>query len=278
VSSSTPFPRTILITGATDGLGRGLALRLADPGTLLVLHGRSPERAAEVARQVRARGGRAEVRLADLGALHQVDQLADTVLRDFDRLDVLVSNAGVGGGAPGAGRELSADGYELRFAVNYLAGYHLTNRLLDRIKQAPGARIVNVASAGQAPVDFADPQFTRGYDGGTAYRRAKLAQVIATFDLAERLAAEGSEVTVNALHPATFMATTMVREAGVEPWSTVDEGIDATMRLVTGEAGATSGRYFNGTEPARADAQAYDPRAREQLRTLSAELVAKALA
>jgi NAD(P)-dependent dehydrogenase (short-subunit alcohol dehydrogenase family) len=269
--------RTILITGATDGLGRGLALRLAAPDTLLILHGRSGERAAEVAREVRARGGAAEIRLADFASLREVDRLADTVLRDFDRLDVLVNNAATGGGAPGTGRELSADGYEMRLAVNYLAGYHLTNRLLDRIKAAPAGRIVTVASIGQVPIDFADPQLTREYSGGAAYRRAKLAQILATFDLAEQLAAEGSAVAANALHPATFMATTMVREAGVEPWSTVDEGIDAAMNLIDGEAGATGGRYFNGTEPARANEQAYDPQAREQLRTLSAELVAKAL-
>ncbi|TQF02047.1 SDR family NAD(P)-dependent oxidoreductase [Kitasatospora acidiphila] len=280
-------PRTILITGATDGLGRGLALRLASPDTLLILHGRSEQRAAEVARQVRAKGGAAEVRLADLAELRQVDRLADTVLRDFDRLDVLVNNAGAGGGAPGADRQLSADGYELLFAVNYLAGYHLTNRLLERLKAAPAtqgpsgegrARIVNVSSAGQAPIDFADPHLTRDFSGGTAYCRAKLAQILFTFDLAERLAAEGSAVSVNALHPASYMATTMVREAGVEPWSTVDEGVDATMRLVTGEAGAVGGRYFNGTQPTRAHAQAYDPGARQQLRALSAELIAKALA
>jgi NAD(P)-dependent dehydrogenase (short-subunit alcohol dehydrogenase family) len=183
-------------------------------------------------------------------------------------------------------RRLSADGYELRFAVNYLAGYHLTNRLLDRLKAARPAgvtptegrgRIVNVSSAGQAPIDFTDPHFTRDFTGSTAYCRGKLAQILFTFDLAERLTAEGSAVTVNALHPASYMATTMVREAGVEPWSTVEEGIDATMRLISGEAGASSGRYFNGTQPARAHAQAYDPEAREQLRALSAELVAKAL-
>ncbi|MCC9305737.1 SDR family NAD(P)-dependent oxidoreductase [Kitasatospora sp. RB6PN24] len=272
-----PSPRTILITGATDGLGRGLALRLAAPGTLLILHGRSAQRAAEVAARVRAQGGAAEVRLADLGELRQVDRLADSVLRDFDRLDVLVNNAGVGSGAPGAERQLSLDGYELRFAVNYLAGYHLTNRLLGRLNEAPAGRIVNVSSAGQAPIDFADPHITRDYNGGTAYCRSKLAQVLFTFDLAERLAAEGSAVTVNALHPATYMATTMVRDAGVEPWSTVDEGVDAAMGLITGEAGATSGGYFNGTQPARAHAQAYDPQARVQLRALSAELVAEAL-
>ncbi|WP_329578042.1 SDR family NAD(P)-dependent oxidoreductase [Kitasatospora sp. NBC_01250] len=274
-------PTTILITGATDGLGRELALRLAGPGTLLVLHGRSAERAAEVQRQVRAAGGEAEVRLADLGDLRQVDRLADTVLADFDRLDVLVNNAGIGFGTPGSGRQESADGIELRLAVNYLAGYRLTGRLLPRLTEAaaPGnaARIVNVASAGQYPIDFADPQLTSHYDGVVAYRRSKLAQIIATFDLAERLAEADVPVTVNALHPASFMATTMVQEAAVTPLSTVAQGVEATLQLVTGSAGARTGRYFNGLQPATADQQAYDPDARTRLRSLSDELIAHAL-
>ncbi|WP_327065664.1 SDR family NAD(P)-dependent oxidoreductase [Kitasatospora sp. NBC_01302] len=274
-------PTTILITGATDGLGRELALRLAGPGTLLVLHGRSAERAAEVQRQVRAAGGEAEVRLADLGDLRQVDRLADTVLADFDRLDVLVNNAGIGFGTPDSGRQESADGIELRLAVNYLAGYRLTGRLLPRLTEAaaPGkaARIVNVASAGQHPIDFADPQLTSHYDGVVAYRRSKLAQIIATFDLAERLAEADVPVTVNALHPASFMATTMVQEAAVTPLSTVAQGVEATLQLVTGSAGARTGRYFNGLQPATADQQAYDPDARTRLRSLSDELIAHAL-
>lgn len=270
---------TIMITGATDGLGRALALRLAAPDTLLILHGRSAERAAEVQRQVRAAGGAAEVRLADLADLHQVDRLADTVLADFDRLDVLVNNAGIGFGAPGTGRQESADGIELRFAVSYLAGYRLTERLLPRLAESPGgaARIVNVASAGQEPIDFADPQLSKAYDGAVAYRRSKLAQITATYDLADRLAADNRPVTVNALHPASLMATTMVQEAGVTPWSTVEQGLEATLRLVTGAAGANSGRYYNGTQEARADAQAYDPEARARLRALSEELVTEAL-
>ncbi|MFE9423100.1 SDR family NAD(P)-dependent oxidoreductase [Kitasatospora sp. NPDC006697] len=276
---SQSSPRTILITGATDGLGRALAVRLAAPGTLLLLHGRSAERAEETARQVRALGGAAEVHLADLGGLRQADRLAETVLGAHGHLDVLVNNAGVGAGAPGAPRELSADGYELRLAVNYLAGFLLNGRLLGLLDAAPlGGRIVNVASAGQAPVDFADPHLSRGFDGFEAYRRSKLAQILHTFDLAERLAAGRSRVTVNALHPASMMATTMVREAGIEPWSTVEQGVEAVHRLVAGPAGERGGRYYDGTREARAADQAYDPRARARLRLLSEELVGKALA
>ncbi len=202
----------------------------------------------------------------------------------YDRLDVLVNNAGIGFGAPGAPRQQNRDGVELHFAVNYLAGYHLSNRLLTLLTERPGptpppagerGRIVNVASAGQQPIDFTDPQLTTGYDGITAYRQSKLAQITATFDLADRLGPDG--VTVNALHPASFMATTMVRTSGVEPWSTVAEGAEATLRLVTGANGPVTGRYYNGTDETTAHEQAYDPKAREQLRALSDALVSRAL-
>ncbi|QFZ18977.1 SDR family NAD(P)-dependent oxidoreductase [Saccharothrix syringae] len=266
--------QTVLITGSTDGLGRHLAVRLGAAGARVLVHGRDADRAERVRSEIRAAGGPDPVVLvADLASLREVDRLADEVARHLDRLDVLVNNAGIGFGRPGSGRELSADGVELRFAVNYLAGYRLTRLLLPLLRAAPGSRIVNVASAGQYPVDFADPMLERAYDGVTAYRRAKLAQVMFTFDLAEEL---GGSPVVNTLHPATYMATTMVRESGTEPCSTVAEGGDATLRLITGPASELTGRYYNGVREERAHDQAYDPDARRRLRELSDRLVAAA--
>ena len=109
----------------------------------------------------------------------------------------------------------SEDGYELRFAVNYLAPFLLTRRLLPLIERSAPARIVNVSSAGQAPIDFDDVMLERAYSGIQAYCQSKLALVMFTFDLAEEL--EGTGVTANCLHPGTYMPTNMVRGAGVEP-------------------------------------------------------------
>jgi NAD(P)-dependent dehydrogenase (short-subunit alcohol dehydrogenase family) len=259
--------QTILITGATDGLGRELALRLGTAGARVLIHGRDAARAERVRADIRAAGGpEPEILLADLADLHQVDKLADSI---DSELDVLVNNAGIGGGRPGTGREVSADGIELRFAVNYLAGYHLTRRLLPRL--APTGRRHIDDPAGQQAIDFEDPMMERGWDGFSAYQRSKLAQIMFTIDLA----AEQS-VVVNALHPATFMATTMVTESGVSPISSVAEGADATMRLITAPDVPT-GRYFNGLREARANEQAYDAHARERLRTLSDNLITTAL-
>ncbi len=264
---------TVLITGATDGLGAHLAERLGGAGWRVLVHGRDADRAERVAGRIRAAGGpRPEVLLADLADLGAVDGLAAAVERHTDRLDVLVNNAGVGFGTPGAVRETSADGIELRFAVNYLAGYRLTRLLLPLLTRSAPARIVNVASAGQEPLDFADLLTTRDYGGIRAYRRSKLAQIMGTFDLAEQLA--GTGVTVDALHPATFMDTTMVRQAGNPVSSTVTEGGDATLNLITGPAATSgTGRYFVGQREARALAQAYDPAARRHLRQAADELL-----
>jgi NAD(P)-dependent dehydrogenase (short-subunit alcohol dehydrogenase family) len=182
-----------------------------------------------------------------------------------------VNNAGLGSGPDPKKRMVSADGFELRFAVNHLAGFLLSYLLLPAIQKAAPARIVNVSSLGQEAIDFDDVMLERAYDGGRAYRQSKLAQILFTVDLARELADKG--VTVNSLHPATFMDTNMVRLNGVEPRSTVDEGANAVINLVTSDAlEGRSGLFFNGLEESRANDQAYDPEARKQLRALSLQL------
>ena len=218
---------------------------------------------------IKQAGGSAEFLMADLASLVEVRRLADAVRQSETRLDILINNAGIG--TAGASRQVSADGHELRFAVNYLAGFALTHLLLPLIRKSAPARIVNVASAGQQALEFDDVMLTRGYSGRRAYCQSKLAQVMFTIDLARELA--GSGVTVTALHPATYMDTGMVRRAGVTPMSTVAEGAEAILNLAvsTGIEGS-SGGYFNGLHEARADAQAYDDEARRRLKALSLEL------
>jgi NAD(P)-dependent dehydrogenase (short-subunit alcohol dehydrogenase family) len=266
--------QTILITGASDGLGRALAGELASRGATLLIHARDEGRGNEAIDEIRerTRNERLHLLLADLASLEQVRLLAETVARNHDRLDVLVNNAGIGTTLPGDGRRMeSADGYELRFAVNYLAGYLLTHSLLDLLERSAPARVVNVSSAGQAPIDFDDVMLERGYDGVQAYCQSKLAQVMFTFDLAEQL--RGAGVSITALHPATYMPTKMVRAAGVEPISSLEQGVQATLRLIADpELEGVTGRYFNGTRPAGPHPQAEDPEARRRLRELSDRL------
>jgi NAD(P)-dependent dehydrogenase (short-subunit alcohol dehydrogenase family) len=260
---------TALVTGSTDGVGRVVAERLGQMGTRVLVHGRDRARGERVVADIKSGGGTAEFLAADLAALAEVRRLAEAVRATTDRLDILINNAGIG--SAGAARQTSADGHELRFAVNYLAGFLLTYLLLPLVEKSASARIVNVASAGQQAIDFNDVMLMRGYSGSRAYCQSKLAQIMFTIDLAAEL--EGSGVTVNALHPATYMNTTMVRRAGVTPISTVEEGAEAILNLAAGPALALrNGRYFNGLRDARADAQAYDANARARLRAVSLEL------
>ena len=259
--------RVILITGSTDGLGREVALSLAGPGTRILVHGRNRERGDAVVRAVEAAGGTARFYQADLAQLSQVRVLGEAILRDQERLDVLVNNAGIW--LQGEGRQLSGDGHELHFAVNYLSHFLLTRMLLPLLVESAPARIVNVASGAQQAIDFDDVMLARRYSAGRGYAQSKLAQILFTFDLAREL--EGKGVTVNALHPATMMNTTMVLSRGARTQSTVEEGAAAVLHLIE-SPGLGSGQFFNRTRPVRADPQAYDEDARARLRRLSEAL------
>jgi NAD(P)-dependent dehydrogenase (short-subunit alcohol dehydrogenase family) len=239
----------ILITGATDGLGQAVAAELAGRGAGIVVHGRSRERAEAVAEEIGADG----VLVADFARLADVRRMA----AEAPEVDVLVNNAGV----MVSERRLTEDGNELTFQVNHLAGFRLALDLLP-------PRIVNVASVGQRPIDFDDLTLERGYEGYDAYARSKLAQILFTFELAER----HPDVTVNALHPATMMDTKMVRENLGSVRSTIAEGVEATVRVV--ELVGVSGRYFDRTHEASAHPQAYDPDARRRLWEVSESLTA----
>src|SRR5215831_8688354 len=263
--------KTALITGSTDGVGRVVAKRLADDGWRVLVHGRDRGRGEALVADIKAAGGTAEFVQADLSSTAEVRRLAVAVQKTTRRLDLLINNAGLGSGVSRTTRRTSLDGHELLFAVNYLAGFLLTNLLLPVLKESAPARIVNVASLGQQAIDFDDVMLTHGYSGSRAYCQSKLAQILFTIDLAGELA--GSGVTVNALHPATYMNTTMVRRAGVTPISTVEEGAEAILNLAAAPAlEGRSGLYFNGLREARADRQAYDAQARARLRSLSLEL------
>jgi NAD(P)-dependent dehydrogenase (short-subunit alcohol dehydrogenase family) len=259
----------VLITGATDGLGREVALRMGATGAHVIVHGRNRERGEAVVAEI-ARGGKgsAKFHAADFGSLVQVRAFADTILREYDRIDVLVNNAGIW--VPSGQREVSADGFERHFAVNYLAHYLLTRLILPRVLAAAPSRIVNIASVAQNPFNFDDVMLTSAYSGSRAYGQSKLALIMFTIDLAQEL--EGKGVTVVALHPATLMNTTMVTGAGIQPRSTLEEGANALMHAING-SDVKSGEYFNGLRATRAHEQAYDASARERLRTLSDDLI-----
>jgi NAD(P)-dependent dehydrogenase (short-subunit alcohol dehydrogenase family) len=261
----------IMITGATGGLGRVVALQLAGPGTHIIVHGRSVERGQEVVDELKALGSTARFVGADLGSLNQVRGLIAQIKREYTRLDVLVNNAGIGRGQPDAPREVSADGHELRFQVNYLSHFLLTRELLPLLVAGAPSRVVSVSSGAQGggTIDFNDLMYeTPPYVGNTAYAKSKLAQIFMTYDLAEEM--QGSDVTFNAVNPGGFLDTDMVRERGGEATMTTEEGAAYVVNAIRSRE---AGVYWNEDEVGTANPQASDVNARRQLREISMQLV-----
>jgi NAD(P)-dependent dehydrogenase (short-subunit alcohol dehydrogenase family) len=266
--------QTVLITGATDGLGKAVATAIAHLGARVLIHGRDETRLENTKQEISAETNNPKIETyrANFAALAEVRHMAYMILAEHPQIHLLINNAASGGGKPGdTQRELSADGYELRFAVNYLAPYLLTEILLPALRADAPGRIVNVSSAGQQPINFDDVMMERHYEPLDAYRQSKLAQILYTFDLAERL--RDDNVTVNALHPASLMPTKMVHEYFGRTIDTLEDGVRSVLHLaVDPSVEGTTGQYFDHLQEAQANPQAYDLDARRQLQRLSFDL------
>jgi NAD(P)-dependent dehydrogenase (short-subunit alcohol dehydrogenase family) len=239
------------------------------------LHGRNAEKLDRAKREIVAATGneRLLTHRADLASLAEVRALADEIAA-LEALHLLINNAGIGSGYPDSRqRQESADGIELRFAVNYLAPFVLTERLLPLLRRSPPARIVMVSSRGQAALDFDDPMLEGSlYEGRRAYAQSKLAEITYAVDLTDRLGPDAG-VTINALHPSTYMPTKIVLEQHGESIDSLERGLDATLRLaLSPELDGVSGHFFDREDESRAEPQAYDPGAQRRLRELSETL------
>jgi NAD(P)-dependent dehydrogenase (short-subunit alcohol dehydrogenase family) len=268
--------KTILVTGATDGLGKEVASYLAGQQATVLLHGRNREKGEATRLELQEKTGNHTLRYynADFASLNDVREMSATILANHHQLDVLINNAGIGVRTLEAQRELSAEGYELRFAVNYLSHVLLTLRLLPLLRRSAPSRIINVASSGQHSIDFEDVMLEHDYDDWQAYQQSKLAQVMFTFDLAMEL--KGSDVTVNCIHPATLMNTKMVYDSPFFdiPASTVEEGAKAVEYLaIFPDLEGVTGKYFDGKKIAEPNPQAHNREARRRLRELSMKLI-----
>ena len=273
--------KTVLITGATSGIGRATALGLAALGADLAITGRDPRRTTAAAQEIRAAGGgRVDVLVADLSAQAEVRRLADEVLQRLPRIDVLVNNVG---GCWNT-RHVTADGLEHTFALNHLAPFLLTHLLLDRLEQSAFARVVTVASNAQAlgRIDFDDLQGERTYSGARAYNQSKLANVLFTYELARRLGAR--TVTANALHPGVVSTSFGAEDPGriqrllvpvVRPFmKDTARGAATSIHLASDPAlEQVTGRYFANSAPRRSSPRSSDTVTAARLWQVSAELV-----
>ena len=269
---NTVKDQSILITGSTDGIGKLTALKLAKQNAHVLIHGRNKEKVKRVVDEIKKESGNQNIEglTADFSSLAEVRKLGGEVISKYKKIDVLINNAGVGYSDP----RYSKDGYELRFAVNYLAPFLFTQLLLPSLRNAakvPGrketARIVNVSSIGQLPINFEDIMFEKKFDGVQAYRQSKLALIMFTIDLANQLREE--RITVNSLHPGTFLNTNMVRKANIIPMGEPEIGADAEIYLATStDMEGVTGKYLNIKVEAKANAQAYNQEARKKLREI----------
>jgi retinol dehydrogenase 14 len=274
--------RTVLITGGTAGIGKATALGLATMGAHVAVTGRDRDRADAAAAEIRAAGGgRVDVFVADLSSQAQVRRLADQVLHDVTRIDVLVNNVGGYWNT----RHVTADGLERTFALNHLAPFLLTTLLLDRLTDSAPARVVTVSSHAHAMgcIDFDDLQGERSYSGARAYNQSKLANVLFTYELARRVPA--ASVTANALHPGVVSTSFGADDPAVvqrllvpflRPFmKTPARGAATSIHVASADDLAqVTGRFFAHSRPSKSSARSYDRAVATRLWQASADLVA----
>jgi len=273
--------KTVLITGATDGIGKITALRLAERGAHVVLVGRDPAKTERVVQEIKTATGSTEIEslIADLSSMQQVRDLADQFKRQHDRLDVLINNAG----AMFFSRKETVDGLELTFALNHMAYFILTNRLLDMIKASAPARIVNVSSMAHygRTINFDDLQNERRYSPQRVYGQSKLLNVLFTYELARRL--EGTGVTANTLHPGVVatqfaannwgpvgkLARRVLNLVSISP----EEGAQTSIYLATSpEVEGVSGQYFDKCRAKESSPASYDQESQRRLWAISEQI------
>ena len=281
MTSQSMAGKVVLITGATDGIGKRAAKELAAMGAHVVIAGRDEERCQQSRQEVIEFSGSNQVDylLADLTSMAQVAALGDAFLDRYDRLDVLMNNAGAGF----LYREETVDGFERTFALNHLAYFLLTRRLLGILRQTPDSRIVSTSSGGHygGEIHWDDPHLKKGYWVMKAYRQSKLANVMFTYALARRL--EGTSVTVNCFHPGlvkTGAFTKVPVFGGLVDWwvnrngISVEEGVETMVYLAASEeVSDVSGRYFFEKQARETNPLAYNVADQERLWEMSEEMV-----
>ncbi|MDO9546383.1 MAG: SDR family oxidoreductase [Pelolinea sp.] len=268
--------QTILVTGGTDGIGKETAIQLARMGACVLVHGRDQKKGTQVIKEINRDTGNEKIALylADFSSLADIKRMAEDIKREQKTLHVLVNNAG----NFYKERRLSAEGFEMTFAVNYLAPFLLTMLLLDLIKASAPARIVNVSSSSHRSIKNIDPdnlQSDHDYDGYTAYSLSKLENVLFTQSLIDKL--KGTGVTVNALHPGV-VNTNLLRKSYAMEGVGVEEGAKTSTYLASSpDVAQVSGKYFDNMRERPASDLSQNRELQDAIWDLSIEMVSEFL-
>lgn len=263
--------KTVLITGATDGIGKKTAIELSRMGAKVIVHGRNKTRGAVVMDEIRSfsKNGDAFYMNADLASLAKVKKLAGSLKEKFDRIDILINNAGVFE----RGQSFSDDRFEMTFAVNHLAHFALSLQLLPLLMKSEQGRIITVSSVAHTNsprIDFTDLQEINSYMDYSAYSLSKLANVLFSNELAYRL--KGTHITSNSLHPGVITTKLLYEGFGISG-KAVEEGCKTSIYLASETSLATtSGKYFSDAKEAVPSPYSYDPSVRKNLWTLSEKI------
>lgn len=266
-----------MVTGATSGIGEATALGLAHQRATVVVVGRNPQKGADTVDKIKSKTGNSSVKFmhADLSSQKDIRRLAEQFKSSYQRLDVLVNNAG----GKFLSRQETVDGYEMTFALNHLAYFLLTNLLIEPLKVSGKSRIINVSSgahSGCSKINFDDLQFKKGYIGKKAYEHSKLANVLFTYELARRL--KGTRITVNAVHPGGVI-TNFCKNNGWVSWAKhvtahllarnlvgPTEGAKTSLYLATSpDVEGVSGKYFSNLKAVYSSSASYDENAAKRL-------------
>ncbi|WP_207422455.1 SDR family NAD(P)-dependent oxidoreductase [Desertivirga brevis] len=264
--------QTVLITGSTDGLGKNVALKLAEQGSRIILHGRDPKKGEKTLEEIIKLSGNEKIKYynSDFSSLQSVRDLGAAILKEYQNIDMLINNAGIY--LKDDVRRYSQDKFELNFAVNYLAPFLLTHLLIPALQQKEVTKIINISSGAQHELDFDNVMLDINYNSRKAYAQSKLALIMFTFTLAGQL--KDTKIRVNALHPENLMNTKMVLEVFGSAETSVEQGTEVVLHVSTSpEIENITGAYFDKKEIAEARAQANDLMARDKLYRLSREWV-----
>lgn len=260
--------RIILITGSTDGIGQETALKLSEKSAQIIIHGRNKEKCISTVYEIEQKSGKKSAYFtSDFSSLDEVRFLSEQIKNNYKKLDVLINNAGVYMHQ----KEISKDGYEMTFAVNYLAHFFLTNLLLGLLKKSPSARIINISSVSHfdADVDFENINAEKSFNAYKAYAFSKLANILFTYELAEKL--KDDKITVNALHPGAI-GTKLLREGFNMSGKSVELGAETPVYLASSWwIRNKTGKYFVNKKEEKSSSVSYDKNIQKIMWQISAE-------